>query len=113
MFDEQRKVVEKLKRAARITRMTEKPAEDEGVAERPGLQGPDDAAPARQPERPTIEPRPDAGIRMGPGAAASAPEPKPKPQAAAPAPAAPRAEPGEEDGPAPAEGPLAPGERET
>jgi peptidyl-prolyl cis-trans isomerase C len=108
MFDEQRKVVEKLKRAARITRMTEKP--DEGVAELPGLQGPDDAEAVRQPDRPTIAPPPDGGIRMGPGGAASA-EPKPKPQVAAPEAPAPRAEPGEDD--APAAGPMAPGERET
>jgi peptidyl-prolyl cis-trans isomerase C len=122
MFDEQRRVVEKLKRAAKIARLSKRPEEaapgdvETGVDERPGLAQPDDgpAPPPAAVQRTPITPAPVSGLpRMGPGASASAPadEPKPKPQAAAPAPKPPTpkpAEPGDE-GPVP----LGPGERET
>lgn len=121
MFDEQRRVVEKLKRAAKIARLSKRPEEvapgdvETGVDERPGLQQPDDGPAAPPPaaaQRSPIAPAPDSGLpRMGPGASASAPaDEKPKPQASAPKPPAqPKpAEPGDE-GPVP----LGPGERET
>lgn len=138
MFDEQRRVVEKLKSAARIARLTDQPGG--GYQARPGMETPDSADGADRPAA-TDQPQlgPGAAASAGDGAAEdSAPAPTPKPSPTTDKPAAkpsttaatkptpskpsasastkpatkPAAKPGEDGGLVPSGAPLSPGERD-
>ncbi|MGE3301781.1 MAG: peptidylprolyl isomerase [Hyphomonadaceae bacterium] len=110
MFDEQRRVVEKLKAGARIARITDQPG---GVSPLPGMQAPSAARPEAPPAAPA-QPAPSAApSARPPGQAPAAPADEPPPITYAPSP---QAEPTPEAPPSPPQ--AAPGagpvrERET